>query len=320
MLLKYKNYSKNYKKKGILIGILVSFLSITHADVVTSIRPLSFIAAAITDGVTDVQILIPNNISPHDYSLKPSDLKKIKDADLFIWVGSYMETFLEKPLTQLPTQKRITLIEVPAVKALLLKNRNDSLLIKNKISYYRHDDLNHNHHVYSKYNMHIWLSPDIARIAANIIHNQLLALYPNHKKQLDINLRNFVNELMKTDKNIAKILQSIGNKQYFVFHDAYIYFEKHYHLTSLGYFTINPIIHPGAKRLYQIKKILDQKKAVCIFFESQFRPGVIKNKNVQMGILDPLGSNIRLSKNSYLEFLTVLSNQFKSCLDKNRRN
>ncbi|MGP1953589.1 MAG: zinc ABC transporter substrate-binding protein ZnuA, partial [Arsenophonus sp. NC-QC1-MAG3] len=56
--------------------------------------------------------------------------------------------------------------------------------------------------------------------------------------------------------------------------------------------------------------------------ESQFKPAVIKavikGTNVRMETLDPLGSNIRLSKDSYVEFLTALSNQFKSCLlDKN---
>lgn len=82
-------------KKRILAGLLFSFLSTAHADVVTSIRPLGFIAAAITNGVTDVKILLPDGASPHDYSLKPSDLEKIKTADLFIWVDQTWKLFRE---------------------------------------------------------------------------------------------------------------------------------------------------------------------------------------------------------------------------------
>lgn len=67
--------------------------------------------------------------------------------------------------------------------------------------------------------------------------------------------------------------------------------------------------------------MLAQKKAVCVFAEPQFRPAVIKavikDTDVRMGTLDPLGSGIGLNKDSYVEFLTALSNQFKSCLDKN---
>ncbi|WGO82481.1 zinc ABC transporter substrate-binding protein ZnuA [Arsenophonus apicola] len=308
-------------KKRILAGLLLSFLSTAHADVVTSIRPLGFIAAAITDGVTNVKILLPDGASPHDYSLKPSDLEKIKSADLFIWVGSDMETFLEKPLAQLPMQKRIALTNDPAIKALLLKSSDETTPVNNKNTHGHHHDALHNHHSHGEYNMHIWLSPQIARITANIIHHHLVALYPKYKKQLDVNLRKFDEKLTQTDKNIAKMLQSVGDKRYFVFHDAYGYFEKRYHLASLGYFTINPIIQPGAQRLYQIRTMLAQKKAVCVFAEPQFRPAVIKavikDTDVRMGTLDPLGSGIGLNKDSYVEFLTALSNQFKSCLDKN---
>lgn len=315
-----KIVQKIMRKKYILAGLLLSFLSTTQADVVTSIRPLGFIAAAITNGVTDVQILLPDGASPHDYALKPSDLEKIKTADLFIWVGSNLETFLEKPLAQLPTEKRITLAEDPAIKAHLMKSSEDSTAVNNKNSHGQHHD-HDEHHSHGEYNMHIWLSPDIARIAANIIHHRLVALYPKYKKQLDVNLRKFDEKLTQTDKNIAKMLQSVGDERYFVFHDAYGYFEKRYHLASLGYFTINPIIQPGAQRLYQIRTMLAQKKAVCVFAEPQFRPAVIKavikDTDVRMGTLDPLGSGIGLSRDSYVEFLTALSNQFKSCLDKN---
>lgn len=315
-----KIFQKIIGKKLIFAGLLLSFLSTVQADVVTSIRPLAFISTAIANDVTDVQILLPDGVSPHDYSLKPSDLEKIKTADLFIWIGSDMETFLEKPLAQLPTQKQIALAEDPAIKALLIKS-TDNLLANNKKSASHSDEHHHKHHSHGEYNMHIWLSPDIVRIAAKIIHDRLIVLYPNHKKQLDVNLRKFDEKMTQTDKNIAKMLQSVGDKRYFVFHDAYGYFEKHYHLAPLGYFTINPIIQPGAQRLYQIRTMLVQKKAVCVFAEPQFRPAVIeaviKDTGVRMGILDPLGRGVGLSTDSYVEFLTVLSNQFKSCLDKN---
>ncbi|MGP1931281.1 MAG: zinc ABC transporter substrate-binding protein ZnuA [Arsenophonus sp. ET-YP4-MAG3] len=316
MILKTKNI-ENYVKKCIKAGFLFSFLSTSYADVIVSIRPLGFIAAAITNGIVDLKILIPDGISPHHYSLKPSDLKKIKTADLFIWIGSNMETFLKKPLEKLPTQKQISLIDVLAIKKFLLKTNNYNMQINNRNTDDNYYNFYHNHYLYNKYNMHIWLSPDIARVIANIIYHRLIYLYPKYKKKLDENLHKFEEKLTQTDKNIAKMLKSVENKQYFVFHNAYDYFEKRYHLASLGYFTINPIIQPGAKKIYQIRTILTQKKIVCIFIEPQFRSALIKNTNVQIGILDPLGSGIKLSKDSYMEFLTVLSNQFKSCLDKN---
>ena len=52
-----------------------------QANVVASVKPLGFIAAAIADGVTPVDVLLPDGASEHDYSLRPSDVKRLKNAD-----------------------------------------------------------------------------------------------------------------------------------------------------------------------------------------------------------------------------------------------
>ncbi|MGP1929968.1 MAG: hypothetical protein ACTTNT_02685 [Arsenophonus sp.] len=59
---------------------------------------------------------------------------------------------------------------------------------------------------------------------------------------MDINLRKFNEKLTQIDKNIDEMFKWVINNQYFIFHNTYDYFEKYYHLTSLGYFIINPII------------------------------------------------------------------------------
>lgn len=52
--------------------MIASFSSSVQADVVASIRPIGFIAAAIADGITPAEVLLPDGASPHDYALKPS--------------------------------------------------------------------------------------------------------------------------------------------------------------------------------------------------------------------------------------------------------
>ncbi|MGP4130574.1 zinc ABC transporter substrate-binding protein [Pantoea tagorei] len=53
-----------------------------QANVVASVKPLGFIAAAIADGVTPVDVLLPDGASEHDYSLRPSDVKRLKKRRL----------------------------------------------------------------------------------------------------------------------------------------------------------------------------------------------------------------------------------------------
>jgi len=90
-------------------------------------------------------------------------------------------------------------------------------------------------------------------------------------------------------------------------------------LAPLGHFTINPEIQPGAQKLHQIRTQLVEHKAQCVFAEPQFRPAVIesvaRNTGVKMGTLDPLGIGLALGPDSYMKFLTQLSEQYASCLN-----
>ncbi|HGE8376117.1 TPA: zinc ABC transporter substrate-binding protein ZnuA [Serratia marcescens] len=291
-------------------------LSSASAAVVTSIRPLGFIAAAIADGVTPTEVLLPDGASPHDFALRPSDIQRLRSADLVLWVGPDMEAFLTKALVPISATRKLAISELPAVKPLLMKGEEDDDH-EHAGEADNHADDDHGHH-HGEYNMHVWLSPEIAKVTAIAIHDRLLELMPQNKDKLDANLRQFENLLTQTDKNVGNMLTPVQGKGYFVFHDAYGYFEKHYGLSPLGHFTVNPEIQPGAQRLHQIRTQLVEQKAVCVFAEPQFRPAVInavaKGTKVRSGTLDPLGTGIALEKDSYGKFLTQLSNQYVSCL------
>ncbi|CAI0725404.1 High-affinity zinc uptake system protein znuA precursor [Serratia marcescens] len=291
-------------------------LSSASAAVVTSIRPLGFIASAIADGVTPTEVLLPDGASPHDFALRPSDIQRLRSADLVLWVGPDMEAFLNKALVPISATRKLAVSELSAVKPLLMKGEEDDDH-DHAGEAHNHADDDHGHH-HGEYNMHVWLSPEIAKVTAIAIHDRLLELMPQNKDKLDANLRQFENLLTQTDKNVGNMLTPVQGKGYFVFHDAYGYFEKHYGLSPLGHFTVNPEIQPGAQRLHQIRTQLVEQKAVCVFAEPQFRPAVInavaKGTKVRSGTLDPLGTGIALGKDSYGKFLAQLSNQYVSCL------
>ncbi len=305
-------------QRTLLVSTLVMAgpLSSASAAVVTTIRPLGFIASAIADGVTPTEVLLPDGASPHDFALRPSDIQRLRSADLVLWVGPDMEAFLTKALVPISATRKLAISELPAVKPLLMKGEDDDDHDQAGEAH-NHADDDHGHH-HGEYNMHVWLSPEVAKVTAIAIHDRLLELMPQNKDKLDANLRQFENLLTQTDKNVGNMLTPVQGKGYFVFHDAYGYFEKHYGLSPLGHFTVNPEIQPGAQRLHQIRTQLVEQKAVCVFAEPQFRPAVInavaKGTTVRSGTLDPLGIGIALGKDSYGKFLTQLSSQYVSCL------
>nr|WP_310616317.1 zinc ABC transporter substrate-binding protein ZnuA [Pantoea cypripedii] len=306
------------------VALAASFTLPASAAVVASIKPIGFIAAAIADGVTPVEVLLPDGASEHDYALRPSDVKRIKNADLVVWVGPEMEAFLTKSAAELPANKNLEIADLAGVKPLLITGADDDDehdhahdQAHGAADSADHDAADEHHH--GQFNMHLWMSPEIARQSAVAIHGKLLELMPQSKAKLDANLQHFEAELADTDKHIGAQLAPVRNKGYFVFHDAYSYFEKHYGLSPLGHFTVNPEIQPGAQRLNQIRTQLVEQKATCVFAEPQFRPAVIdavsRGTNVRKGTLDPLGMGISLTKDSYVKFLSQLSSQYASCLN-----
>ena len=72
-------------KFAFLIVLFLYIPIISHSSekkIVATIKPLHSIVMNVVDN-EEVFLLLDGNISPHDYHLKPSDMKKIKNADHF---------------------------------------------------------------------------------------------------------------------------------------------------------------------------------------------------------------------------------------------
>lgn len=296
--------------------LLALFSNAAGATVLTSIRPLAFIAAAIAEGITPVDVLLSPTVSPHDYNLRPSDLRRLRAAELIVWVGPELESFLSKPLQAL-TVPQLLLSQLAAIRPLL---RVDKAITETDHTESPRGSPTATapvvpcctHH--AGYDVHIWLSPVVARQIARQIQTSLLEGYPQHRSRLEANLIHFEQQLIQVEQAIRSQLAPLRQRGYFVFHDAYRYFESYFGLQQRGYFTINPLLAPGAQRLQQIRHQLQQPGVICLFTEPQFKPRIIESiargTRARLGILDPLGSEIPVIQGSYLHFLTQLAQQF----------
>ena len=80
--------------------ILMSSTTLANADVkvIASIKPVHSLVAAVMDGVGKPDLLVEGAGSPHTYSLKPSQAKKLQEADLVFWMSHDLEAFLENSI------------------------------------------------------------------------------------------------------------------------------------------------------------------------------------------------------------------------------
>ncbi|UWZ92191.1 zinc ABC transporter substrate-binding protein ZnuA [[Pasteurella] aerogenes] len=324
-------------KQTLIAAAVISFSGAVSANVLTSVKPLGFIASSIADGVTETSVLVPAGASPHDYSLKPSDVQKIKSADLIVWIGEDVDLFLDgAALKDIDSKKVLEISEIAAItEDMLQKGHDHDHDHAHEHDTHDHDDHDHDAHDHDAHdhdkhddkdhdddhletNWHIWYSPQISQIVANQIANKLSAIYPDKKVLIEKNLADFNRTLSEQNMKIQQQLAPVKDKGFYVFHDAYSYFNQAYQLNQKGYFTINPLVAPGAKTLAKIKQEIQQHQVSCLFAEPQFTPKVIeslsKATGVKVGQLDPMGDKVSLGKQAYANFLQSTADSYFSCL------
>ena len=278
--------------------------------VVTSIHPVQLLTAAITEGVTEPEQLVPAGASPHSYSLKPSDMRRLTEADIVIRIGSNLEPFLDKPL-QVSKANHIDLMEVPGLK----------------LEYFAEDDEHeghgHHHHDHDEHghqgaNPHIWLSPDNALLMARAISKQLTSIDPENTAQYQTNLKQFEARLKNTNSQLQQLLSSQSTTGFFVFHDAWGYLVEHYGLNQIGVFTVSPEQQPGARHLAELRNKLKANPEACIFTEPQFRPvwitRLIDGLQNKVYELDPLATSQNTTQTGYTDYLMHTVKTMQQCL------
>ncbi|HHQ4602153.1 TPA: zinc ABC transporter substrate-binding protein ZnuA [Aeromonas veronii] len=305
---------------ALFTALLAVSLPVRAIEVLTTIKPLGFIAAAITDGVSEPKVLLPTGASPHDFSLRPSDIRSINSADLVVWVGPELEGFMAKPLANHPHALALTQVEGMPLFNYAIQDSHDS---------HDHDDHDHAAHEHGDHDEgheghhhegvdpHIWLGPTQAKVIAKAIASELGKLDPANQARYDANLAAFDTKVDAKDKVIAGQMKAVNEKGYFVFHEAYGYWERHYGMSSKGHFTVSPERRPGAKTLVDIRKALEEKQASCIYAEPQFSPAVIesvaRNTGAKVLLLDEVGEQVPLGPDGYPQFMQQLADAFAQC-------
>ncbi len=337
----------NYSLRNVLSNLTLSAAMLTAlpasaAEVVTSIKPLQLITSALTAGVTEPELLLPAEGTPHHYSLKPSDMKKLTEAEVVVWVGPGLEQFLQKPLSRTEAQI-VTLLpdSTPHVHGDEAQehvdehgheehdhdthsehqqghNDHEDAHDPHEAEHDEHEEEHHSHA--DGEDPHIWLDPLNALDIADQIMPALLQAFPDQAAQLNDNRAIFEQSVRAKNTEIAAQLKDVKGQGFFVFHDAYSGFVKHYGLNQLGYFTVDPGRKPGARHLAKIREQLESSQAVCVFSEPQFTSAVVNaivgDLPVQLGELDPLARTFEPGKDAYVQYLQSMGDAFANCLQK----
>ncbi|MDC6452416.1 zinc ABC transporter substrate-binding protein [Alphaproteobacteria bacterium] len=91
--------------------------------VVTTIQPINSLVSAVIGNTGKTISLIPVEVSPHEYKLKPSDTKKLQNANIIFFVSDHLESSVTKVFENLPKNiKIINLMEDAGIKHLAIRD------------------------------------------------------------------------------------------------------------------------------------------------------------------------------------------------------
>jgi zinc transport system substrate-binding protein len=91
--------------------------------VVTTIQPINSLVSAVIGNTGKTISLIPAEVSPHEYKLKPSDTKKLQNANIIFFVSDHLESSVTKVFENLPKNiKIINLMEDAGIKHLAIRD------------------------------------------------------------------------------------------------------------------------------------------------------------------------------------------------------
>ncbi|PLX88530.1 MAG: zinc ABC transporter substrate-binding protein [Desulfuromonas sp.] len=279
--------------------------------VVVSIKPIHALVSGVMQGVGEPVLLVKGGGSPHGYVLRPSEARALAGADLIVWIGPQLESFLEKSLSTLGRNAtQLKLIE---------ELRVDLLPARKGGSWEDHGEGHEGHHGDDReLNPHLWLSPLLAQQVVGSCVEALSRLDPGRSQIYAANAARVKARLGDLHERLERKLSPVRSVPYIVFHDAYQYFEAAYNLNAVGSISVDPERRPGVKRILDIREKIKTLQARCVFSEPQFEPqlvqAIIEGTDAGVATLDPLGIDLPAGLESYFTLLDGLADSLISGL------
>jgi len=286
-----------------------------QARVVSSITPLQMIANAITDGVSEPAVLIPSSQSYHHFVLRPSTVRVLNDADLFVWVGPELETYLSSAVSQLSRQKSI--VQVLSLPSLVVHHAHDAeddseILIPD-------DGLHagHQHKHGTMIDPHVWLDTRNAALIARAISAELVRIDPGFAPQYRANLERFEVLLTQLNNEIADNLWMPDQAQYAVYHNAFQYFERQFGLDHDLVFVASEEMQPGVRHMLTVRRAIEARPLLCLMEDVTTQAATVQTLLGGNELLrvkaDTLGQNLSPGPMAYIYLIDNLAGAFRQC-------
>lgn len=272
------------KKSQIIISILVLMLILISISacasnnksfedngkikIVATLFPQYDFAKEIVKDKGEVVLLLPPGVEAHSFEPTPQDIGSIRNADVFLYTGEYMEPWAKKMIKNIGEED---IIIVDLSKGIELIDEDDH-------------EHNHDAHHGGK-DPHIWLDPINAQKMVDDIIEAVVKTDGENEDFYRENGENYKKKLEELDKKFVETFEKTENNTIiYGGHFAFGYFAKRYGLDYISpYNGFTPNAEPSPQRVTELIENMKTLGINTIYYEELIDPKVARVISEQTG-------------------------------------
>ncbi len=220
-------------------------------QVVTSFYPLYYFASEIGGDRAEVLSLIPNNMEPHSWNPKPSDLISTSRSDVFVYNGGGFEPWADGFIAQLDDD-----VELVDTSQGIEVGTNDP---------------------------HFWLDPLTAKVQVDNIAKAFMGVDPENATYYQANAVDLKSRLDQLDKDFQAGLEGRTKNDIVTTHEGFNYLAMRYGFEAHAAIGISGDEQPSAKDMARLTDLIVDLDLNYVFSEPTFNDAVIQQISDQTG-------------------------------------
>ncbi|QQS59285.1 zinc ABC transporter substrate-binding protein [Candidatus Peregrinibacteria bacterium] len=265
--------------------------------VVSALFPLYDFAKQIGGNSVEAYLLLPPGTEPHDFEPTPSDISKIKNADVFLYTGDIMEPWVHDVLEGVhATGKTVD----TSARILLMEESS-------------HEDKQNPEGM----DPHIWLNFENAQKMAEDIADAFLEVDPKNADYYRNNLEILQANLSKLDaKYKSTLVGCTTNTIIYGGHYAFGYLAKQYGLQYKALQGFSPDSEPSAKDLVEMVNQIQKENISSVFSEELSNPKIAEmlaqETHTHLFSLNPAENITRKDYTNGVSYLSIMEENLKN--------
>lgn len=241
--------------RRIIILVFIIFLSCgknqdeqTEFYVVTTTGMIKDAVLNIAGDQVKVDALMGPGIDPHLYKATQGDLRKLRQADLILYNGLFLEGKMGEVLDKLSRTKPVIAVAEGIPDSLLLSAANYA----------------------DSYDPHIWFDVQLWQFAVKNIGYTLMEALPSSQEQIKGNLDRYLHSLDSLHQYVKMSIQTIPVKQRVLItaHDAFGYFGEAYDIEVKGLQGLSTLSEPGIRDIKELVDFITENNIKAVFVET----------------------------------------------------